>query len=94
MIVFDYSESGVCLVKYFSYYGYMQLDEAFWKIHEGLPRQAPGSDVTTQTLYNLAGKPKGKALDIGCGPGRSALVLAKHGMHVTAVDTYQLFWMN
>jgi SAM-dependent methyltransferase len=66
-----------------------EREKAFWRIHEKLPRQAPGSDASTQTLLELANLPKlpAKALDIGCGPGRSSLLLAQHGCTVTAIDT-------
>ncbi len=66
----------------------MDLTSAFWKIHEGLPRQNPGSDPATRSMLRLAGGAKNftNALDIGCGPGRASLVLAEQGIHVTAVD--------
>lgn len=60
-------------------------------IHHGLPRQAPGLDATTLYLYKSASSPRGTALDIGCGPGRSTLVLAKEGLDVIALDTHQPF---
>lgn len=67
----------------------MDLEKAFWKIHENLPRQAPGSDNTTRHLLQLAGGAErfNNALDIGCGPGRSSLVLGEEGINVTAIDT-------
>src|SRR5690606_8087057 len=66
----------------------MNLTEAFWKIHEGLPRQSPGSDAATRNMLRLAGgATKFKnALDIGCGPGRASLILAEQGIKVTAID--------
>lgn len=69
----------------------MSPDDPFWKIHNGLPRQAPGSDATTLHLLDLAGNPKGKGLDIGCGPGRASLLLASAGIELTAIDTHQPF---
>ena len=64
------------------------LEEAFWELHRGLPRQAPGSDATTARLLRIAsaGRTPATAVDLGCGPGRSALVLAGDGIDVTAVD--------
>jgi SAM-dependent methyltransferase len=68
-------------------------DRTFWALHSALPRQGVGSDATTRALLTLAGPlPAGfRALDVGCGPGRSALVLAAAGGRVTAVDTHQPF---
>lgn len=67
-------------------------EKAFWHIHKGLPRQAPGSDASTRRLLELAKLPRTNMsiIDIGCGPGRSALVLAKNGFSVTAIDTSSL----
>ncbi|MCB5164024.1 bifunctional class I SAM-dependent methyltransferase/N-acetyltransferase [Streptomyces bambusae] len=63
--------------------------EAFLTLHRGLPRQGPGSDATTRRLLSLAGPlpERPRVLDLGCGPGRSALLLAAEaGAEVTAVD--------
>jgi SAM-dependent methyltransferase len=63
---------------------------AFFALHEALPRQGPGSDDTTRRLLELAAPPPGpRALDLGCGPGRASLVLAEAGADVTALDLYQ-----
>src|SRR5690606_7747158 len=62
--------------------------------HHGLPRQGVGSDATTRRLLELAGPlpARPRALDLGCGPGRSALLLAAEaGARVTAVDLHQPF---
>jgi predicted N-acetyltransferase YhbS/ubiquinone/menaquinone biosynthesis C-methylase UbiE len=67
---------------------------AFFALHHGLPRQGPGSDATTRRLLALAGPlpPCPRALDLGCGPGRAALVLAEEAAaEVTAVDLHQPF---
>lgn len=64
-------------------------EAAFWRLHKNLPRQAPGSDASTQKLLDLANLPgtTQDVLDIGCGPGRSSLILAANGLRVKAIDT-------
>jgi ubiquinone/menaquinone biosynthesis C-methylase UbiE len=66
----------------------------FWQLHEGLPKQGPGSDATTRRalacLPRLPASPR--VLDLGCGPGRQTLVLAEEtGGHVTAIDLLPAF---
>ncbi|NBE52869.1 bifunctional class I SAM-dependent methyltransferase/N-acetyltransferase [Streptomyces boluensis] len=68
--------------------------EAFFALHHGLPRQGPGSDATTRHLLSLVGPlpARPRVLDLGCGPGRAALLLAAEaGAEVTAVDLHQPF---
>ncbi|MBT2482503.1 methyltransferase domain-containing protein [Streptomyces sp. ISL-94] len=72
--------------------------EAFFELHRGLPRQAPGSDASTRHLLSLCGPlpERPRVLDLGCGPGRSALLLAAEaggagGAEVTAVDRHGPF---
>ncbi|MFJ6349749.1 MULTISPECIES: bifunctional class I SAM-dependent methyltransferase/N-acetyltransferase [unclassified Streptomyces] len=70
------------------------LHDAFFALHHGLPRQGPGSDTTTRHLLSLAGPlpERPRVLDLGCGPGRSALLLAAEaGAEVTAVDLHEPF---
>jgi SAM-dependent methyltransferase len=70
----------------------MDATEVFWMLHSDLPREGVGSDATTRALLELARPlPGNRALDIACGPGRSALVLADAGFRVTAVDTHEPF---
>jgi predicted N-acetyltransferase YhbS/trans-aconitate methyltransferase len=67
---------------------------AFFTLRHGLPRQAPGSDATTRHLLSLAGPlpTRPRVLDLGCGPGRSAMLLAAEaGAEVTAVDLHEPF---
>ncbi|WP_307712354.1 bifunctional class I SAM-dependent methyltransferase/N-acetyltransferase [Streptomyces sp. V4I23] len=68
--------------------------DAFFALHHGLPRQGPGSDATSLRLLAAAGPlpARPRVLDLGCGPGRSALLLAAEaGAQVTAVDLHQPF---
>jgi len=66
--------------------------EDFALLHTGLPREGPGSDATTLAalgrIHCLPREPR--VLDIGCGPGKQTLVLARAlGVRVTAVDIHQ-----
>jgi SAM-dependent methyltransferase len=67
--------------------------DVFWALHSELPREGVGSDRTTRELLDLAGPlpARPRAVDVGCGPGRSALVLAEAGARVVAVDTHVPF---
>ncbi|WP_327257755.1 bifunctional class I SAM-dependent methyltransferase/N-acetyltransferase [Streptomyces sp. NBC_01244] len=62
------------------------------ELHRGLPRQSPGSEATTRHLLSLCGPlpERPRALDLGCGPGPSALLLAAEaggrGADVIGVD--------
>jgi serine/threonine-protein kinase HipA len=70
------------------------VSEAFFRLFEGLPRQGPGSDEwTREALGRLGALPAApRVLDLGCGSGRSALVLAEAlGSRVVAVDNHQPF---
>lgn len=70
------------------------LHDSFFTLHHGLPRQGPGSDATTRRLLALSGMlpERPRVLDLGCGPGRSALLLAAEaGAEVTAVDLHEPF---
>lgn len=66
----------------------------FLKLMQGLPRLAPGGREHTARALSLAGSlpVRPRILDIGCGSGSSALVLAEiTGGEVTAVDLHQRF---
>lgn len=67
--------------------------DVFWTLHTDLPREGVGSDRTTRELLDLAVPLPTEpwAVDVGCGPGRSALVLAEAGMRVVAVDLHEPF---
>ena len=71
----------------------------FWEIHNDLPQQGPGNDECTikalNVILNHLSNPKQddfQILDIGCGPGRQSIALAKEiNCAVTAVDNHQPF---
>ncbi len=61
-------------------------------LHRELPREGPGDDrCTREALRRLpALPPEPVVVDLGCGPGRQTLVLAKElGTRVIAVDLHQ-----
>ncbi len=71
-----------------------EFNELFWEIHSGLPQEGPGDDESTlkalSLIRNIPSKPG--ILDIGCGPGRQTITLArKTGGYVIALDTHQAF---
>jgi len=70
----------------------MLENPAFWKLHQDLPRQGVGADwCSREALGRLPPLRKPPTiLDLGCGPGRQSIVLAKHfRTPVQAVDLCQ-----
>jgi SAM-dependent methyltransferase len=70
------------------------VSEALFRLFEGLPRQGPGSDACTRdALARLGALPATpRVLDLGCGSGRSTLVLAETlRTRVVAVDIHPPF---
>jgi SAM-dependent methyltransferase len=67
------------------------LPQAFHDLFAGLVRHAPGSDASTLKAARLCGLAAGaRVVDLGCGPGRSALALARElGVRVAACDLHQ-----
>ena len=67
--------------------------DVFRALHRDLPREGVGSDRTTRELLDLAGPlpVRPRTVDVGCGPGRAALVLAGSGARVLAVDLHEPF---
>ncbi len=65
------------------------------KFYENLDLLAPGDDTLTKEAFHrvLPLQDKPRILDIGCGTGRSTLVLAEvcPGAKILAIDTYQSF---
>ncbi len=71
----------------------MSVDPLFL-LHQDLPREGPGSDAcTAEALRRLPALPSDPiVVDLGCGPGRSSLVLAREvGTKVIAVDFHGPF---
>ena len=54
------------------------------------PKKYNGNPVHSEVLEAMESLSPGKALDLGCGQGRNALLLAQHGFEVTAVDQNEL----
>jgi ubiquinone/menaquinone biosynthesis C-methylase UbiE len=70
----------------------MTIEQALFRLHEGLPRHAPGSEATTlKALRRLGRLPRRlRVIDLGCGSGASTLVLARRlKKPVVAVDAHQ-----
>jgi ubiquinone/menaquinone biosynthesis C-methylase UbiE len=70
----------------------MDFHPVFFELHSELEQEAPGSDTSTLKAFaSLPPLPEGaKILDIGCGPGRQTLALARHTQaEITALDFHQ-----
>ncbi|GAA4680708.1 SAM-dependent methyltransferase [Gordonia humi] len=70
------------------------LHDLFVRAHDGLPRQAPGSDSTLRLLLRLVdGLPeRPRIADIGCGPGTATVSLVREtGGTATGFDTHEPF---
>jgi len=68
---------------------------AFFQLHDGLAREAPGDDeATLEALRRLGPIPADpRVLDLGCGPGRATLALAAElpTARIEAVDLHAAF---
>jgi tellurite methyltransferase len=66
----------------------MADQEPFWESSYRSEEQSSTFGVPSGEIVELAGVMAENAdvLDLGCGDGRNALYLARHGHHVTAVD--------
>jgi tellurite methyltransferase len=64
----------------------MPSNQADWDAKHRLAAEASPSEPASIVRELLPLLPAGPALDVACGTGRHALVLAARGQHVTAVD--------
>lgn len=71
----------------------LDFPPVFWEIHEGLPRQGPGSNEYTRRAFNeIPTLDIPHILDIGCGPGMQTLELARiSDGDIVAVDVVDSF---
>lgn len=67
--------------------------EIFYDLYAKLPRAGPGDDASTARALAMCSRlpEQPLALDVGCGPGRQTLVLARHGARVIGLDNYPPF---
>jgi SAM-dependent methyltransferase len=62
------------------------LDEGFWDERYRSSRQVWSGNPNPQLVAEVAGRPPGRALDVGCGEGADAIWLARNGWAVVAAD--------
>lgn len=71
-----------------------ELFAAFTRLHDDLPREAPGSDAMARSfLAGLSLPDAPRVAEMGCGPGASVetLLSALPGAHVTGLDMHPPF---
>ncbi|MGE5788516.1 MAG: class I SAM-dependent methyltransferase, partial [Myxococcales bacterium] len=72
----------------------MSIEQALFQLHEGLPRNSPGSEKTTIKALRRLGRIRrgARIIDMGCGTGASTLALARRlSAEVVAVDAHEPF---
>lgn len=72
----------------------LKQEKIFFEIHRDNPREGPGSFEPTRKAYSaLRGLPdKPRMLDIGCGPGKQTLDLARiSSAEIYAIDNHEIY---
>jgi serine/threonine-protein kinase HipA len=72
----------------------MTIEQALFRLHEGLPRNSPGSESSTlKALRRLGRLPRHpRVIDLGCGNGAAAIPLARRlKTEVVALDAHEPF---
>jgi tellurite methyltransferase len=64
----------------------MPSSQSDWDAKHRLAAEEPPSEPASIVCELLPLLPAGRALDVACGTGRHALMLAARGQHVTAID--------
>lgn len=73
---------------------HQEFMQVFFQVFEGMKRQGPGNDAITRSLLQkvMSLHAPQRILDMGCGKGASALVLARETQaQVVALDNHQPF---
>jgi SAM-dependent methyltransferase len=60
--------------------------EDFWNERYGSAQRIWSGEPNPQLVTEIAGRPPGRALDVGCGEGADAIWLARKGWGVVAAD--------
>lgn len=72
----------------------LKQEQIFFEIHRDNPREGPGSFESTRRAYSaLRGLPdKPRILDVGCGPGKQTLDLARiSSAEIYAIDNHEIY---
>jgi SAM-dependent methyltransferase len=70
-----------------------ELNEVFFELHDGLPREGPGRNRYTRKAYRMLPEmDRPRILDVGCGPGAPTMELARlGGGEVIGIDTHRRY---
>ncbi len=71
-----------------------QIKKIFFELHQDIPREGPGDAASTRNAFSMLAQlpPRPYILDIGCGPGKQTLDLARlTDGTIVAVDNHPPF---